>query len=400
MSNIFSQIIDDHCQKIYDVFKCQVIFLDPYQHCCHQRFITNMTPPYKDSPIHYLTHLFKNASMQESIVILKSKEELYYIGITLNIDDHYCGRYIIGPLLEKAYTSIQLQQLYQDDIYDIDILTNYYRQVKKMSYETMCVYASLCKNMLETTIEDSFLSSMDDELQAFRNQDIIDQKEYAHQGYNTDKIMLECVKNGYPGEAKRFLNDYWKYSGRRELLEGNLRDRKNFSISYVAMLIQGAIEGGMDYEIASRLNLRYIDLIEQKNLSSELEQLEIEILYDLSSRVKKLKRQGNTKLIRDCKDYIMENIAMNLKVQLIAEYFDVDSKYLARRFKKETNETIKNYIQRKKVEEAKRIMQSSHMNLIDIATNLSFHDQSHFTKIFKEFSGMTPKQYYKNIKSK
>ena len=96
----------------------------------------------------------------------------------------------------------------------------------------------------------------------------------------------------------------------------------------------------------------------------------------------------------------MENISLNLKVQFIASYFDADSKYLSRRFKAETNETIKNYINRKKIEEAKRIMQSSNISLIDLAANLSFHDQSHFTKIFKEFTGETPKQYYKRIKSK
>ncbi len=246
----------------------------------------------------------------------------------------------------------------------------------------------------------NFYSTITDELQIIRNNDIIQQKEYQHKGYNTDKIMLECVKNGYPGEIKRFLKDYWNYSGRRELLEGTLRDRKNFTISYIAMLIQAAIDGGLDYEIASQLNIKYISLSEKKNFSSELEQLEIDILYDLSQRVKKIKREGNTKFVRDCKDFILENIFKELKISDIAKYFNIDSKYLSRRFKKETKETIKNYINRKKVEEAKRIMQSSNMSIIDIAFNLSFYDQSHFTKIFKEFAGTTPRQYYKKIKSK
>ena len=140
--------------------------------------------------------------------------------------------------------------------------------------------------------------------------------------------MLECVKNGYPGEIKRFLKDYWNYSGRRELLEGTLRDRKNFTISYIAMLIQAAIDGGLDYEIASQLNIKYISLSEKKNFSSELEQLEIDILYDLSQRVKKIKREGNTKFVRDCKDFILENIVIlpNILISTVSIFQDVSKK--------------------------------------------------------------------------
>ncbi len=59
---------------------------------------------------------------------------------------------------------------------------------------------------------------------------------------------------------------------------------------------------------------------------------------------------------------------------------------------------MKKYIQRKKIEEAKRIMQSSTMSLIEIASILSFYDQSHFSKVFKDIEGMTPKQYYQKVK--
>ena len=168
--------------------------------------------------------------------------------------------------------------------------------------------------------------------------------------------------------------------------------------SYLSMLCYGVIEGEMDYDYVSSLNLKYIRLIERKQTSRELEQLEIDILYDLAKAVRKIKDQGYTKLIRNVKDYIKENIALDLKVQEIADKFHLEKKYLATRFKEETKETMKKYIQRKKIEEAKRIMQSSTMSLIEIASILSFYDQSHFSKVFKDIEGMTPKQYYQKVK--
>lgn len=370
--------------------------------------MSNMTPPYKENATDYLLKLFRNVSAQNKPLIMQSKEGLYYIGIDLLFCDIHYGKYIIGPFLDREYRESEICDMYgsENAQCDIQLIMNYYACIRKAAYETISTYASLCKNMIDGYFfhnEDNasyFQTAMERDIQILRNEDIVNKREYSHLGYNVDKIMVECIKNGYPGEIKRFIQDYWAYTGRRELLEGTLRDRKNFSISYVAMLIQAAIEGGMDYDVASHLNLKYINLIEKKKYSSELERLEIDVLYDLSQKVKTIKRQGHTKLIRDCKDYIMENISGNLKVQDIAEYFQVDSKYLARRFKRETNETMKNYINRKKVEEAKRIMQSSNMEFVDIAMNLSFHDQSHFIKIFKEYADMTPKQYYRKIKSK
>ncbi|WP_195643715.1 helix-turn-helix domain-containing protein [Thomasclavelia ramosa] len=400
-------LIDQGCKKIYELFNCQVIFIDCYNNRLNGQYISNMIPPYSEKEtMTYLIELFKNVETQGKPNIIKSKEGLYYIGIDILCNHLYYGKYIIGPVKDRVYSRKEIEFLYQDkEKYDVDLLKNYYQAVKNYSYETIRVHALLCKNMLdeyffENESHQQIFSMLNQiEFQKLRNVEIIEQKSYEHIGYNADKIMIECVKNGYPGEVKRFINEYWKFTGRRELLQGTLRERKNFSISYAAMLTQAAIEGGMDYETASRLNLKYIQLIENKRFSSELEQLETSMLFELTHAIKKLKRQGNTKLIRDCKDYILENIATDLKVYLLADYFQVDSKYLARRFKKETNETIKNYINRKKVEEAKRIMQSSSMALIDIAINLSFNDQSHFTKVFKEYAGITPRQYYAKIKS-
>lgn len=400
-------LIDQGCKKIYELFNCQVIFIDCYNNRLNGQYISNMIPPYSQKEtMAYLIDLFKNVETQSKPNIIKSDDGLYYIGIDILFGHVYYGKYVIGPVKDQVYSRKEIEFMYKNkEKYDIDLLKNYYQTVKSCSYETIRVYALLCKNMLDEYFFENesdqqiFFAPNQIEFQKLRNKEIVEQRSYEHVGYNTDKIMIECVKNGYPGEANRFIRDYWKFTGRRELLHGTLRERKNFSISYVAMLTQAAIEGGMNYETASRLNLKYIQLIENKKNSSELEQLEINILFELSRAIRKLKRQGNTKLIRDCKDYISENISKDLKVYLLADYFQVDSKYLARRFKKETNETIKNYINRKKVEEAKRIIQSSHMSLIDIATNLSFNDQSHFTKVFKEYAGITPKQYYSLIKS-
>lgn len=380
------KILAQCCEQLYKLRGYQVVFIDNENHCINSDYSLNMVPPYCVNLIDYFTHLYKYAKEE----ILQSPEGLYYLRIAVET-----GYFVVGPVLVNNYSVSDIKRMYKDRDYDYLLLKSYYKSIQKQPLHNLNVLLALYKDIVE---EYCGSRSYQQELQLLKNEDIEMQKEYTHLGYNTDKIMIECVKNGYPHEIKRFLNDYYEYSGKRELLQGTIRDRRDFSISYVSMLCYGAIEGGMDYDYVSLLNLKYIRLIERKQTSRELEQLEIDILYDLAKAVRRIKDQGYSKLIRNVKDYIKENIGLDLKIIDIAEYFKMDNKYLSSRFKEETGETIKKYIQRKKIEEAKRLMQSSNMSLIEIASNLSFYDQSHFSKVFKDIEGVTPKQYYQKVK--
>ncbi|WP_227011817.1 helix-turn-helix transcriptional regulator [Paenibacillus lutimineralis] len=67
--------------------------------------------------------------------------------------------------------------------------------------------------------------------------------------------------------------------------------------------------------------------------------------------------------------------------------------YLSKLFKQETGMTVIEYIQRQKIEEAKKLLTLSDASPLRAASLLNFHDQSHFTKVFKKYTGVTPKQY-------
>ncbi|PEU64779.1 AraC family transcriptional regulator, partial [Bacillus cereus] len=51
------------------------------------------------------------------------------------------------------------------------------------------------------------------------------------------------------------------------------------------------------------------------------------------------------------------------------------------------------YIQREKVEEAKKLLTLTNYSLLDISTWPNFNSQSYFTKIFKKHTEVTPKHY-------
>lgn len=71
----------------------------------------------------------------------------------------------------------------------------------------------------------------------------------------------------------------------------------------------------------------------------------------------------------------------------------MNANYLSELFKKEVGISTSEYIQSEKIEEAKKLLAFTNYFLLNISLWLNFHDQSHFTRVFKKITGLTPKQY-------
>ena len=77
----------------------------------------------------------------------------------------------------------------------------------------------------------------------------------------------------------------------------------------------------------------------------------------------------------------------------IARFVGFHPYYLARRFKEETGQSIKEYIRDAKIAEAKSLLKYTNMSLSEISEALAFSSQSYFTETFKRVVGLTPGQY-------
>ena len=93
--------------------------------------------------------------------------------------------------------------------------------------------------------------------------------------------------------------------------------------------------------------------------------------------------------------YIRYNIYDSnlLKISAIAKHFHITSSTLSNYFKKETGNSLHNYILLYKLEIAKDRLLNSDFTVSQIAIQLGFTDESHLTRIFKKYCDATPKQY-------
>jgi AraC-like DNA-binding protein len=80
-------------------------------------------------------------------------------------------------------------------------------------------------------------------------------------------------------------------------------------------------------------------------------------------------------------------------VAYCAEQLHLSANYFGDLIKRETGNTALDYIQSKLIQEAKTNLFDSNKSMNDIAFQLGFKYQQHFTRLFKQKTGMTPNEY-------
>ena len=91
--------------------------------------------------------------------------------------------------------------------------------------------------------------------------------------------------------------------------------------------------------------------------------------------------------------HIKENIAQDLSVAELAQVVGMSQYYFSKLFKMSTGTTPHQYVMRQRVERAQEHLRDSRTPLAEIATQVGFETQSHFTSVFRRLVGATPKHY-------
>lgn len=92
-------------------------------------------------------------------------------------------------------------------------------------------------------------------------------------------------------------------------------------------------------------------------------------------------------------EYIHAHPGRNLSLQDLAQAAHLSPFHFSRLFKSSTGMTPHQYVLQWRVEEAKRLLRHSRVDLAEIAARLGFGDQSHFTARFRRLTGETPKRW-------
>lgn len=97
--------------------------------------------------------------------------------------------------------------------------------------------------------------------------------------------------------------------------------------------------------------------------------------------------------ILKAQEFIEANFSDKITVDQLSSMFAVGRRSLERRFKKATRNTVSEYIQRVKVEAAKKSFETSRKNINEIMWDVGYNDTKAFRTIFKKTTGLSPIEY-------
>ena len=97
--------------------------------------------------------------------------------------------------------------------------------------------------------------------------------------------------------------------------------------------------------------------------------------------------------IKKAQEFIDSNYQEKITVDQLAEKLALGRRSFERRFKSATKNTVIEYIQRVKIEAAKRSFESSRKNITEVMFDVGYTDTKSFRDVFKKITGLTPIEY-------
>jgi transcriptional regulator GlxA family with amidase domain len=104
--------------------------------------------------------------------------------------------------------------------------------------------------------------------------------------------------------------------------------------------------------------------------------------------------------IKKAQEFIEANITEKISVEDLAIKYAIGKRHFERRFKKATNNSPLEYIQRVKIEAAKKHLESSRKNINEVMYDVGYSDTKAFRTVFKKITGLSPVEYrnkYNNV---
>jgi hypothetical protein len=129
-----------------------------------------------------------------------------------------------------------------------------------------------------------------------------------------------------------------------------------------------------------------------------VEQLLLQVYHQYLA---KAKAKEAPEWVSGLKEMIQDQIDMNmtLSLQQASQELDINSSYLSREFSRYfDNMNFGEYIRKARVEKAIQLIRTNDYSLTEVAYLTGFSDQSHFTRIFKKYTGQNPSSFKRSGK--
>ena len=122
------------------------------------------------------------------------------------------------------------------------------------------------------------------------------------------------------------------------------------------------------------------------------------VLSDVIAAKKQRSQTQDELLLTQMLDYIHENFKDNIMLNDLADQFNISPKYCGILFKQLSDNNFKDYLNRYRIEQAKKLIQERpSMKTKDLSVMTGFNSSNTFIRVFGKYTGTTPQKYAEQI---
>lgn len=104
-------------------------------------------------------------------------------------------------------------------------------------------------------------------------------------------------------------------------------------------------------------------------------------------------QNDNTRIVINAKRFISNSLRDNLTLELVAQQVNLSPSHFGRVFCKQTGQTLFTYINRCRIEAAKKLLQTSDYKIYEISEIVGYTSTHYFSRTFKKYTGKSPNDY-------
>jgi AraC-like DNA-binding protein len=123
------------------------------------------------------------------------------------------------------------------------------------------------------------------------------------------------------------------------------------------------------------------------------------IEYDTPSVSGYAKGGLTPRALEQVRDYIEQNLADSIRMEILADITGLSHSYFAHAFKRSTGLSPHCFLMQRRLEHAQKLLAETDMPLAQIAQASGFSDQSHFSRRFRQSMGLTPGSFRQSLRS-
>ncbi len=323
----------------------------------------------------------------------------------LRLPDEQFTLLLIGPYLEESPTSRQLlEQAERNGIppQNMRQLENYYRGIPVLEEDNAALFllTTFCETIWGNT---AFVVSELDRQQSEalptpirQNPDnLLGNMQMMEARYAYENELMEVVSLGLVHKTEAMFGTFSKQAI-EERLTDRVRNLKNYCIIMNTLLRKAAEKGGVHPIYLDETSNNFAHRIEQATSVDAIRDLMGTMARAYCLLVKRHTTRGFSPIVQRTIACIDSDLSGDLSLQTLAGKQSISAGYLSSLFRRETGQTLTEHVNQKRIELAKKLLTTTHLQIQTIAQHCGIPDVNYFSKLFKKHTQKTPSDYRQN----